>query len=116
MCYKNQGDSPNYHPNSFRGPADSTYAQKLTVPSALSGSAGYYNNQEEDNYSQPRQMVQSWTQDQQRRYAQNIASFLGSSNSVIQKRMIGELRKVDDEFGSLVETAIRNRTTAQVQV
>lgn len=114
MCLQSQGGAPNYHPNSFNGPMDSTYAQKMTVPTALTGTAGYYNNQDQDNYSQPRQLIDSWTPDQQRQYAQNIASMLGSANKTIQNRMVGQFRKANENFANLVETAIGNRTAAHV--
>lgn len=114
MCLQNQGGAPNYYPNSFNGPIDSIYAQKFKVRTALNASAGYYNNQDQDNYSQPGQLVRSWTEDQQKQCAQNIASLLGSANGAIQNRMVAQFRKVDEGFGDLVEKALKNRTAAHV--
>lgn len=51
---QSQAGAPNYHPNSFKGPEEDRRAAALAPIIPLHGDATRIDNNQEDNYSQPR--------------------------------------------------------------
>ncbi|KAJ4436543.1 hypothetical protein ANN_16574 [Periplaneta americana] len=85
MAYYNQGDAPNYYPNSFNGPKPDPWGAYSTFN--VSGEAKRYDDSDDDNYSQPAMYWNSLSAEQQDRMVENILSSLKPALPSIQVRL-----------------------------
>lgn len=103
----NQGDAPNYYPNSFHGPEDGE-ARKDEHPNlcpfAVTGDVKKYNSRDEDNYSQ---VTTFWlkvlTKAERQRLVENIAGHLKDAQPFLQKRTVDNFSQVHADFGGGIQ-------------
>lgn len=96
----NQGDAPNYHPNSFGGPDDDERARALTSVYNVTGDVKRYDSGDEDNYSQAKIFYQKVLDaEAQKRLIDNISGHLKDAADFIQERAIKNFSQVDATFG-----------------
>ncbi|KAF5287704.1 hypothetical protein FQA39_LY15804 [Lamprigera yunnana] len=106
-AFNNQGNAPNYHPNSFGGPTTSERAHSLSTNLLIMGHSGRYDNGNEDNFTQPRKFYSTvLRKDERLRLAENIANHLKNASKVIQERVIDMFSQVAAEFGGNVKKHI----------
>jgi catalase len=101
----NQGDAPNYYPNSFSGPEVVT----STVESSfhVSGDVGRYNTTDDDNFSQVGTLWRKvLTPDDRTHLVENIAAHLHCAQEFIQQRAVRNFSQADPEYGQRVQEAL----------
>jgi len=107
----NQGDAPNYFPNSFNGPQP-VPESKLHVYQA-SGDVQKYNTADDDNFSQ---VGNFWrkvlTPEERDRLAKNIAGNLKDAKESIRKRAITNFSLADKEYGQKIQDEINKLLAA----
>ncbi|KAJ8935770.1 hypothetical protein NQ314_012659 [Rhamnusium bicolor] len=112
-----QGGTPNYHPNSFKGPENDRRAQALSPSLPLSGVAKRIDNGNDDNFTQARLLYQRVLKpDERSRLIQNIASWLKPTNSVLQDRAIVNFSKVDESLGQQIREELNSYVTHHVDL
>ncbi|KAK6169210.1 hypothetical protein SNE40_020305 [Patella caerulea] len=101
----NQGNAPNYFPNSFNGPLDNP--KHLECPFKLSGDVQRYNTADDDNFSQ---VGTFWRKvlkpDERTRLIQNMSGHLKDAQEFIQKRAVDNYSKADADFGKRLQEAL----------
>ncbi|KAJ4436542.1 hypothetical protein ANN_16573 [Periplaneta americana] len=93
MAYYNQGDAPNYYPNSFNGPTPDPWGALSTFN--VSGEARRYDDSDDDNYSQPAMYWNSLSAEQQDRMVENILSSLKPALPSLQDRAVEMFKHVN---------------------
>jgi len=94
----NQGNSPNYHPNSFGGP-QSNPSVKI-APFEVSGLVARHKYQHpNDDFVQPGNLYRLMTPDQKARLISNIVGHLGKARKDIQERQVQHFYKSDPDYG-----------------
>nr|WRM33301.1 catalase [Eisenia fetida] len=106
MCVDdNQGDAPNYYPNSFSGPTD--HPKFLDHKFNVSGDVARYNSEDDDNYTQVTTFWQKiLTPATRASLVENLVDNLKLTQDFIQKRAIRHFHLVDPEFGNMVQTVL----------
>ncbi|XP_039254419.1 catalase-like [Styela clava] len=102
----NQGNAPNYYPNSFNGPQDGD-ARKDTQPDlsvySVSGDVKKYSTRDDDNYSQ---VTNFWSkvlsEPERQRLAENIAGHLKDAQGFLQERTVGNFSQVHSDLGGRI--------------
>lgn len=108
QAINNQGNAPNYHPNSFGGPTDDLRAKSLSLPFTVSGDVLRYDSGDEDNYSQAKIFYQKvLNKAEQERLIQNIAGSLKGAVGFIQERAVKNFSQVDETFGKRLADALK---------
>jgi catalase len=102
MCVTEQDSGPNYFPNSFNGP---THNNKFSEHRAtFSGDVERYNDDDEDNFSQPRVFfTKVLSAEERQRLVHNIALHLQAANPTIQERAINNFTQVHPDFGKMLK-------------
>jgi catalase len=97
----NQGNAPNYFPNSFSGPRPNiSFAWHADKVSSSSVDVQRYDTGDEDNFTQPGIFFRTvLTPDAQQRLIDNIAGNLVQAQSFIQERAVANFTAVDITFG-----------------
>jgi len=94
----NQGNSPNYSPNSFGGPIARPDAR--IAPFDATGVVGRYNYQHPNSdFEQPGNLYLLMTPDQKTRLVNNIVGHLGNARKEIQERQVAHFYKADPDYG-----------------
>jgi len=107
----NQGDAPNYFPNSFNGPQP-VPETKLHVYQ-VSGDVQKYNSADEDNFSQVGNFWKKVLKPEEKdRLAKNIAGNLKDAKEAIRKRAIANFSKADPEYGQRIQDEINKLLAA----
>uniref|UniRef100_A0A672JDE1 Catalase n=1 Tax=Salarias fasciatus TaxID=181472 RepID=A0A672JDE1_SALFA len=114
MCmFDNQGGAPNYYPNSFSAPE--TQPQFMESKFHVSPDVARYNTDDEDNVTQVRAFYnQVLNEEERERLCQNLAGALKGAQLFIQRRMVENLKAVDQDYGSRVQTLL-NKYNAEAQ-
>jgi len=101
----NQGNAPNYFPNSFTGPVDN--AKNCESKIHVSGDIQRYNTADDDNFSQ---VGLFWNNvlsaAEQTRLVENIAGHMKDAQDFIQKRAVNNFAQADPEFGRRLREAL----------
>lgn len=106
----NQGNSPNYYPNSFSGPEPSQRARDLEPTYKVSGDVYRFDSGEEDNFTQARIFWNSVLKESERqRLVSNIATQLTKAERFIQERTVANFSKVSNDFGQSLAKALKAR-------
>lgn len=104
--HDNQTGAPNYYPNSFHGPQENRKA--LEHVEHIAGDVARWNSADEDNFTQPGNFWRNTLDDAARqRMVENIAGHLKNAQSVIQHRTVSNFAKVDEQFGMMLNEALR---------
>src|SRR5688572_20807913 len=94
----NQGNAPNYAPNSFGGPVATPEAR--SAPFEVSGVVGKYRYQHpNDDFEQPGNLYRLMTPDQKARLISNIVGHLGRARKDIQEREVQLFYRADPDYG-----------------
>lgn len=106
MCMsENQGDAPNYFPNSFNGPVEVPRASEHRF--LCSGDVARFNSADDDNFTQPgifwRKVL---TEDKRLILVDNLAEDLKKVHKPIRDRAVENFMKVDPDFGERVQRAL----------
>lgn len=104
----NQGNAPNYYPNSFTGPEPMQRARDLEPSYKISGDAYRIETGDEDNFTQPRIFWNSVLNEAERqRLVSNIATDLVTALDFIQDRAVANFTKVSTDFGESLIKALK---------
>ncbi|MDC3417109.1 catalase [Aquibacillus salsiterrae] len=97
----NGGSSINYEPNSFNGPKETP--ENKTSPFEVAGFADSAGYDQDDHYTQPRDLFRLMSDDERTRLIQNFVDHLsGVDYEEIKLRQIGLFYKVDPELGTRI--------------
>src|SRR5690349_18405161 len=110
MAFDNQGNAPNYYPNSFSGPEQSQRTRDLEPRYKVSGDVYRFESGDEDNFTQARIFWNSvLKEEEQQRLVLNIAAQLGKTAAFIQERMIANFNKVSTDLGQKLTKALKTQ-------
>nr|ABI64115.1 catalase [Azumapecten farreri]QFR39791.1 catalase [Azumapecten farreri] len=103
----NQGNAPNYFPNSFSGPQDNK--QFLESPFSITGDVQRYETGDEDNFSQ---VTVFWNKvlkpEERQRLVENIAGHLKNAQEFIQRRTVHNFTQVHPDFGGGIQKLLNS--------
>lgn len=104
--FDNNEDNPDayYEPNSFNGPVeDHSVAEP---PLKVSGDITRYENENEDDYTQPGNLFRLFNEEQKERLFKNIAAAMAGVPQEIVERQLGHFDKADPAYGEGVRRAL----------
>jgi len=108
LTYHSQGAAPNYHPNSFHGPAERPSALESRFP--LTGDVARFNSGDDDNFTQPRALWHKvFDEGQRQRIVDNIAGHLCNAKQFIQDRQVRNFTQVHPDFGARLKKALDSK-------
>ena len=107
MCMDaNQGDAPNYFPNSFQGPVDNLAV--ACSKHSFSGDVQRHRTDDEDNFTQAGIFYRkTLTDDQRTRLVENIAGHVKNASPFIQERVVKNFTQADAEYGSRIALLLK---------
>lgn len=119
MCYNdNQGNAPNYYPNSFNGPQECPRAKKLEHVTRLDENtctARYSSGDTEDNFTQVTDFWLNVLDDAGRkRLVSNIVGHLSNASAFLQERAVGNFSKVHPDFGKRLSEQLKLAKSAKM--
>jgi catalase len=97
----NNGDAPNYYPNSFGGPEPDVEASEPVFDVAGKAVRQRYTHPNDD-FVQPGNLYRLMTEIDRDHLIGNILSHLGNANKEIQLRELQIFSKADPEYGQRV--------------
>ncbi|XP_054161354.1 catalase-like [Oppia nitens] len=103
----NEGNSPNYFPNSYNGISDKQRMMDSNI--TLNDNRNdeivvfRYDDKDDHNYEQPRDFYRSLTKDWRERLHRNIAMALKGAHGFIIDRQLKEISKVDQNYADGVQ-------------
>jgi catalase len=105
QCFNNQGDAPNYFPNSFSGPdVDKAAVESRFQPS---GDVARYNSADDDNFTQTGIFWRKVLSEGERaELVDNISSHLCHAQEFIQQRAVRNFGQADPDFGQRLQTRL----------
>lgn len=103
----NQGNAPNYYPNSFGGPEPSQRARDLEPIFKVTGDVNRFDSGDEDNFTQPRIFWDVLNDSERQRLVSNIANELAQTAEFIQERAMANFNKVSTDFGQKLSKALK---------
>lgn len=114
----NQGNAPNYYPNSFHGPQDG-WERKDDHPNLstfhVSGDVKKYNSKDDDNFSQVTTFVTKvLSADERKRLAENIAGHVKDAQPFLQERVIKQWGSVQSSLGDLIKSLLEDHKKARM--
>lgn len=110
----NQGDAPNYFPNSFGGPGEITRALESTFN--ISGDVDRFESADEDNFTQAGEFYRNVLNDAEKsRLVENIAGHLCNAQDFLQQRAVSNFSKADKDYGSRINALLQQHKQNQVQ-
>jgi catalase len=108
----NQGQAPNYFPNSFSGPMDSPSCS-LSKTTVVTGDVKRYKTGEDDNFSQ---VTTFWTKvlttAERERLVRNIARSASGAADFIQRRVVRNFSMVHPDFGEGIARLLEQLSTS----
>ncbi|KAL5291766.1 CAT family protein [Megaselia abdita] len=112
----NQGNAPNYYPNSFNGPEESPRAKRLEHVTRLDNNTktDRYSSGNEDNFSQVTDFWLNVLDEGARgRLVNNIAGHLVNASPFIQERAVHNFARVHYDFGRRLTEQLRKAKAAK---
>jgi len=102
----NQGNAPNYHPNTVSG-SPTVRPETRTTPFEVSGVVGRYDYQHpNDDFVQPGNLYRLMTPDQKARLVSNIIGHLGKAKKEIQERQVVHFYRADPDYGMRIAKGV----------
>jgi catalase len=98
-----------FYPNdqaAHGAPAPNREVGEPTLPVEQAAAAGWYDNREEDNYTQARGLFRIMSPDQQRQLFGNIAGGLARATVSVRARMLAQFAQVDPAYEAGVRAAL----------
>jgi len=103
----NEEDMPNYYPCSFNPNAQTNPKRYNEVREHLKETdVDRFDSHSEDNYTQVRQLYESFSMEERNRLHGNMAGDLQTCYGFIQKRALGHLEKIHSEYANGVRKAL----------
>ncbi|ESO09073.1 hypothetical protein HELRODRAFT_169012 [Helobdella robusta] len=105
QTFCNQGDAPNYFPNSFTGPD----VQPIYFESryCTTGDVSRYETRNDDNFSQATTFWEKELKaDERERLVENIANHLKNAKEFIRRRAVYNFASVHEEFGRRLQAKL----------
>ncbi|KHN75905.1 Catalase [Toxocara canis] len=107
----NQGGMPSYHPNSFNGALERADVKESAW--SVSGDVERFNAEDEDNFSQPRELWLKVLDESARgRLVDNIVESLKYCKPFIQERAVKNFAQVHEDFGNALRKALQKANDA----
>ncbi len=103
----NQGNSPNYYPNSFLNAKDDPKRYNEVRTRIETTDVDRFESKDEDDFTQVRDFYLTFSKEERERLYTNIASELSNVYEFIQQRAIENFNKVHVEYGEGVRRAIQ---------
>ncbi|KAJ1957370.1 catalase A [Dipsacomyces acuminosporus] len=104
----NGGRQPNYEPNSFGGPSQSSAVAELARSFAVQGNVGRYTYELTDaDFDQPRALYRLLDKGEQQDLVDNISGSISQARVEFQRSILPHLKRIDEEFGARVEAILR---------
>ncbi|WP_440683022.1 catalase [Cysteiniphilum halobium] len=100
-----QDNSVNFYPNQQTS-APTEAPQYQEPPLKQSGDIGYYDAQDEDNYTQAGDLFQLMSESQKQQLAHNIARGLVHATKEVQEIMLAQFNQAHSEYRKYVEAAL----------
>lgn len=111
QCIFNQNGTPNYYPNSFRGPDVKTEVRIQHPRFHISGDVGRFDTGDEDNFGQASVFYRKTLNEEERkRLINNIVNNLKNASKFIQENAVRNFSKVDQTFGTRLREGLANRS------
>ncbi|KAM7354883.1 catalase isoform 1-T2 [Cochliomyia hominivorax] len=112
----NQGNAPNYYPNSFSGPQECQRARSLQSKCPVAGDIYRYSSGDtEDNFGQ---VTDFWLRvlddGGRKRLVSNIAGHLSAASPFIQERAVKNFTMVHPDFGRMLTEQLNLAKTAKI--
>ncbi len=107
MVDPNQGNAPNYYPNTFLNAQDDPKRFNELRTNISTTDVDRFESKDEDDYSQVRDFYLSFTDDERQRLYTNIASELHNVYDYIQEKAINNFNRVHHSYGEGVRRAIQ---------
>jgi len=107
MVDSNQGNAPNYYPNSFLNAKDDPKRFDEFRFQITTTDVDRYESKDEDNYTQARQFYLSFTNDERQRLYSNIASELSLTYTSIQEKAYDMFSRVHPSYAEGVKRAVQ---------
>nr|QQL94339.1 catalase [Prodiamesa olivacea] len=113
---ENQGNTPNYYPNSFEGPEPAQRTRDLQPPLKVCGNVYRFDSgKSEDNFSQATIFWNNVLDDAaKKRLVSNISGHLVNAQGFIQERTISNFAQVSADFAKMLTEAINLKKTAKM--
>ena len=107
MTDSNQGNSPNFYPNSFLNAQDDPKRYNEYREPLLASDVDRFEAKDEDNYTQVRQFYMTFTEAERNRLYNNIASELSNVYGFLQDRAYDMFAKVHPAYADGVRKAVQ---------
>jgi len=108
----NAGGGVNFYPNDRAAqgaPVPDPAVAEPPMPLESEAAMGWYDNRDEDNYSQAGALFRLMSASQKQQLFDNIAGGLSQANASIQARMLEQFTRADPAYGAGVKTALAAR-------
>ncbi|ENN76752.1 catalase [Dendroctonus ponderosae] len=118
MAISNQGNAPNYHPNSFSGPKVDPNVKVLYPPYTITGDVNRYDEpMKDEDFEQPAALwLRVLDEDAKTRLVNNLAGSLKSTADFIQERAVKLYSRVHPTLGSRLEKALNLAARAKANL
>jgi catalase len=103
--------SVNFWPNDQTAggaPAPSEIPAEPPLPTEQDAALGWYDNREEDNFSQAGDLFRIMSDDQKQQLFNNIAGGLVHATPSAQEAMLGYIEKADSDYAAGVREAMKS--------
>ncbi|XP_054721649.1 catalase-like [Uloborus diversus] len=109
MTLTRKKGTPNYYPNSFKGPVQDPTALESAFD--VCGIVARHDSSEEDNFSQARIYYNQMEEDEKERLVQNMVSPLQRVSKCLQDRAVDALLNVDPDLGQRIIEGLNKTET-----
>ncbi|VDM50219.1 unnamed protein product [Toxocara canis] len=110
-AHNTQRGMPSYHPNSFNGALERADVKESAW--SVSGDVERFNAEDEDNFSQPRELWLKVLDESARgRLVDNIVESLKYCKPFIQERAVKNFAQVHEDFGNALRKALQKANDA----
>lgn len=115
MVDSNQGNSPNYYPNSFLNAKDDPKKYNEYREFISTTDVDRFESKDEDDYTQARQLYLSFSEDEKKRLYDNIASELSHVYGNIQDKAYDMFAKVHSSYAEGVRRSVQRASQKALQ-
>lgn len=106
----NQDNSVNFYPNDREAagaPVPQASAAEPPMPLEEDAWVGFYDSEDEDNFTQAGELYRLMSDDQKNQLAGNIAGGLKAANESVQGRMLRQFAEADPDYAARVKAALK---------
>lgn len=107
MTSANEGNIPNYYPNSFDNVHDDPGNYNEIRSHIPTTDVDRFVSEDEDNYTQVRDLYLGFSVDERERLHNNVVSELQYTYDFIQQRALGHFEKIHSDYANGVRRALQ---------